>query len=87
MPQTTIRTSTTEAIPGETRAAKEGKVISGTGKHEAEALRALCDSAIKNNFEAIVGVRLAVVPDVRSEPSGRIWTTTICVAYGTAVSY
>jgi len=83
----TMRTSTTAAIPGESRPMTNGELISGTGKDQTEALKALYSSAKKGNYEAIVGVRFAFVPDVRSEPSGRIWTTATCMAYGTAVSF
>ena len=66
---------------------KNSKLIHGIGGHFDRALESLCNQADASNFEAVVGVRFAFTPNVRSAPSGITSTSEMWTAYGTAVSY
>ena len=90
MSEEEIKMSTTDSIPGEDRAMTRSEVAWASAPTLKEAHSALKTWAREHEYDAIVGIRFTVRPDVSGR--GRAGTVDIhtdarWIAYGTCISY
>jgi hypothetical protein len=91
MPSQDVRVSTTDSIPGVSREiAWSSLAWSGEKPNARDAFLGLQKWAHDNGFEAVVGLRFAVMPSVRSQGGGSVasvYTSATWTAYGTCIRY
>ena len=82
-----IRTSTTETIPGLDYQVGKRMLTWQSGESVKDAVEALKDWADKNEYDAVVGIRLESVVDVGANGAGIVESNVYWVAYGTAIAF
>lgn len=90
MPEEEIKMSTTDSVPDEDRAITRSDVAWASASALKEAYAALKTWAREHKYDAVVGVRFTVRPEVYG--SGHAGTVDIhtdakWIAYGTCISY
>ena len=90
MPEEEINMSTTDSVPGEDRAIIRSEVAWTSASTLKEAHASLKTWAREHEYDAVVGLRFTVRPDIYG--SGRAGTVDIhtdarWIAYGTCISY
>ena len=90
MSEEEIKMSTTDSIPGEDRAVTRCEVAWASASTLKEAHSALKTWVREHEYDAIIGIRFTVRPDVSG--GGRAGTVDIhtdarWIAYGTCISY